>query len=86
MNPGSTQIVCLGAGNDIPEEILLFLGVRLVRTHILGSLQAGREKTLKICLYERYGQKAEHIKGWARLSAVEQSDLPGVDHVKLTAL
>lgn len=73
VNPGSTRIACLGAGGDTPEGMLLFLGVRLVRTRISGSLQAGREKTLKICLYERRGQKAERIKGWARLSGVEQS-------------
>lgn len=53
MNPGSTQVVLLGAGNATPEEMQFFLGVRLVRTCIRDSLQAGRENTLKICLYEK---------------------------------
>lgn len=53
VNPGSTQVVLLGAGNATPEEMQFFLGVRLVRTCIRDSLQAGRENTLKICLYEK---------------------------------
>lgn len=53
VNPGSTQIVHLGAGGVTPEEMQLFLRVRLVRTCIWGSLQAGRENTLKICFYEK---------------------------------
>lgn len=53
VNPGSTQMVRFGAGGATPEEMQLFLAVKLVRICIQGSLQGGRENTLKICLYAK---------------------------------
>lgn len=46
-------MVRLSTGDATPEEKRLFLAVKLVRICIQGSLQAGRENTLKICLYEK---------------------------------
>ena len=42
VNPGSTQILCLGAGDATPKEMPLFLVVRLVRTCVQVSLQTDR--------------------------------------------
>lgn len=46
-------MVRFGAGGATPEEMQLFFAVKLVRICIQGSLQAGRENTLKICLYAK---------------------------------